>query len=75
MEATERGDNDKSERGAKLEVVIEKARNVCDRLQDKTIAAAKGADEIVREYPYQAVGIAFGVGLLIGVLVTGSRSD
>ena len=31
----------------------------------QTVAAAKATDKAVREHPYQAIGIAFGVGLLI----------
>ena len=30
---------------------------------------AKVADKTIREHPYESVGVAFGVGLLIGVLV------
>jgi len=44
-------------------------------LEEKTAAAAKAADKIVREHPYQAIGIAFGVGLLTGVPVMRSRRD
>ena len=69
MEATESGDNEKSEVRAKLEAAIEKARVACDRLQEQTLAAAKATDKAVREHPYQAVGVAFGLGVLIGVLV------
>ncbi len=60
---------------AKLEAAIEKAKALCQRLQDKTVAAAKATDTAVREHPYQAIGIAFGVGLLIGVLAARSRRD
>ncbi len=69
MEATETGDIEKSELRAKLEASIEKAKVACERLQEQTVAAAKATDKAVREHPYQAVGIAFGVGVLIGVLV------
>ncbi len=75
MEATERGDNERGELRAKLDAAVERAKAVCERLQDQTSAAASAADRTVREHPYQAVGIAFGVGLLIGVLVTRSRSE
>jgi len=36
---------------------------------DKTKAAARAADEYVNENPWQAVGIAAGVGLLLGVII------
>jgi ElaB/YqjD/DUF883 family membrane-anchored ribosome-binding protein len=60
---------------AKLETAVEKAKALYERLEEKTVAAAKAADQTVREHPYQAIGIAFGVGLLIGVLAARSRRD
>ena len=75
MEATELGDSEKGILRAKLEAATEKAKEVSIRLKEQTVAAAKAADEAVREHPYQAIGIAFGVGLLIGVLVARSRRE
>ena len=75
MEATEHGDSQKRELGARLEAATEKAKEVCKRLQEQTVAAAKATDEAIREHPYQAIGIAFGVGLLIGVLAARSRRE
>jgi ElaB/YqjD/DUF883 family membrane-anchored ribosome-binding protein len=75
MEATERADNEKRDLRAKLETATEKAKEVCQRLQDESVAAAKAADKAVREHPYQAIGVAFGVGVLIGVLVSRCRRD
>jgi ElaB/YqjD/DUF883 family membrane-anchored ribosome-binding protein len=60
---------------AKLEGAVDKAKVLYDRLQDKTVAAARAADQTVRDHPYQAVGIAFGIGLLIGVLAARTRRD
>ena len=75
MEATERGDTEKHELRARLEAATEKAKEVCKRLQEQTVAAAKATDKAVREHPYQAIGIAFGVGLLIGVLAGRCRRE
>jgi len=36
---------------------------------DKTKAAALAADDYVNENPWQAVGIAAGVGLLLGIII------
>ena len=58
-----------------MEAATEKAKEVSKRLQEQTVAAAKTTDKVVREHPYQAIGIAFGVGLLIGVLAARSRRD
>ncbi len=75
MEATNRIESEKSEIRAKLEKAIEKGTEVCERLEEKAAAAAKRADKAVREYPYQTIGIAFGVGLLLGVLAMRTRRD
>jgi len=75
MNAIATEDNEKTNIRAKLESAIEKAKDACERLEEKTVAAARTADKAVRTHPYQAMGIAFGVGLLIGVLATRSRRD
>jgi ElaB/YqjD/DUF883 family membrane-anchored ribosome-binding protein len=75
MDTTEPGDNETGDLQAKLSTAIEKAKEVCQRLQDQTTAAAKATDRAVREHPYQAIGLAFGVGLLVGVLVARCRRD
>ena len=75
MEATEHGVSKKRELRAKLESATEKAKEVSKRLQEQTVAAAKATDEAIREHPYQAIGIAFCVGVLIGVLVARSRRE
>jgi ElaB/YqjD/DUF883 family membrane-anchored ribosome-binding protein len=46
------------------------AKATCQRLEEKAIAGAKVADKTIREHPYESIGVAFGVGLLIGVLVS-----
>ena len=32
-------------------------------------ASARATDRAIREHPYESIGIAFGVGVLIGVLI------
>ena len=54
----------------RLTKALESAKRTCRRLEDKAIEGAKAADRTIRDHPYQSLGVAFGVGLLIGVLVT-----
>ena len=54
----------------RLTVALESAKRTCRRLEEKALEGAKAADRAIRDHPYQSVGVAFGVGLLIGVLVT-----
>jgi ElaB/YqjD/DUF883 family membrane-anchored ribosome-binding protein len=66
--AGEAGERVKEVRG-RLTTALESAKATCERLQDKTVQAAKATDNVIREHPYESIGIAFGVGLLVGVLV------
>ncbi len=75
MEATKETDTQKSELLAKLDGAVERAKRVCERMQEQTVAAAKATDRAVREHPYPALGVAFGLGILIGVLAVRARRD
>ena len=69
--------SDASDKGkqlrARLGDALERAKAATIRLQQQTAAAARAAakhtDAAIREHPYQSMGIAFGVGVLVGVLV------
>ena len=54
----------------RLSAALDAARETKDRLEERAVEGAKAANRLVREYPYQSVGIAFGVGLLIGVVLS-----
>ena len=54
----------------RLTDAIEAAQRTCRDLEEKAIEGAKETDKIIRDHPYQSIGIALGVGVLIGVLVT-----
>lgn len=54
---------------SKLTAALDSAKATCQRIEDKAIASAKVADKAIREHPYESIGVAFGIGLLIGVLV------
>src|SRR6266403_6334306 len=40
-----------------------------NNIQEKAATSAKATDRAIREHPYQTIGIAFGVGVLLGVLI------
>jgi len=65
----EMGDKAREAR-ARLTGALERAKESCERLQEKAVASAKATDKVIRDHPYQTIGIALGVGVLIGVLVT-----
>ena len=54
---------------SRLTAGLESAKATCHRLEEQTVAAAKATDRTIREHPYESIGIAFGVGLLVGLLV------
>jgi len=53
----------------RLSGALESAKDTCRRIEEKAIAGARAADHTIREHPYESIGIAVGVGFLIGVLV------
>ncbi len=67
------GAADLGERGAaareRLAAALETAKETRRRLEEQARAGAQAADRMVREHPYQSVGVAFGIGMLLGVLV------
>ena len=57
---------------ARLGGALASAQETCSELQEQALASAKAAatktDRAIRDNPYAFVGIAFGIGVLIGVL-------
>lgn len=54
----------------RLTDTLEAAKRTCLGLEEQAREGAKVADRTIRDHPYQSIGVAFGIGLLIGVLVT-----
>jgi len=67
------GASELSDRGQaareRLAAALEVARDTGRKLQERTVAGAKATDHYIRENPYQSIGIAFGIGMLFGVLI------
>ncbi|HNQ73696.1 MAG TPA: DUF883 family protein [Verrucomicrobiota bacterium] len=57
----------------RMTAALERAKITCAQLQEQTgataRAAARKADNLIREHPYESLGVAFGVGLLLGALL------
>ncbi|HEY1717880.1 MAG TPA: DUF883 family protein [Verrucomicrobiae bacterium] len=53
----------------RLGAAIEKGKETWSNVQEKAIAGAKATDRVIRDNPYKALGVAFGVGALVGYLL------
>ena len=49
--------------------LVDDLKAMIQRAEEKTVERAKAADRVIRGHPYQTIGLVFGLGLLIGVLV------
>jgi ElaB/YqjD/DUF883 family membrane-anchored ribosome-binding protein len=61
----------------RLGAALDSAKEIAGRVKQKAIEGAKATDQAVHEHPYQAIGIAFGVGAIVGYLIARrcSRND
>jgi ElaB/YqjD/DUF883 family membrane-anchored ribosome-binding protein len=61
----------------RLAAALESGKELYGRVREKTVEKAKAVDETIHEHPYQAMGIALGVGAVIGYLLARrcSRND
>jgi ElaB/YqjD/DUF883 family membrane-anchored ribosome-binding protein len=69
------------EAGNKLNSIKERLENAKESVADaytrarkNVVAGARYTDEAIREHPYQSLGIALGVGVLLGVII-GRKSN
>jgi len=54
--------------GLSTDKIVEQLKTIIQRTEEKAVEQAKAADRVIRDHPYQTVGLAFGLGLLIGLL-------
>ncbi len=54
----------------RLSVMLEGGRVACGDMRDKAAEQADAANVVVHAHPYQAIGIAFGIGVILGYLGT-----
>ena len=53
----------------KVAVAKERLKQIEGVVKEKAMEGAKETDRMIREHPYESLGVAFGLGLLIGILV------
>lgn len=53
----------------KLAAALEVAKDTSRRLEERATAGVAATREVIREHPYRALGVAFGVGMLLGFLM------
>jgi len=76
IEATAGNVSEKAkEARGRLYAALASARASCEALGAKAVEGAKVTDRAIREHPYESLGIVFGLGFLIGVLVTRRDHD
>ena len=56
-------------REASANKLVSELKTMIQRAEQIAAERAKAADRVVRDHPYQTIGVAFGLGLLIGFLV------
>jgi ElaB/YqjD/DUF883 family membrane-anchored ribosome-binding protein len=53
---------------ASTDKLLGELKLLLQRAEEAAVQRAKAADRVIRDHPYQTIGLAFGLGLLIGVL-------
>ena len=63
--------NDKTkEARLRLKTTLNSAKESCEALEERALNGVKIADRKIRTYPYESIGIALGVGLVVGLLIS-----
>ena len=77
QELLKAGAGDLSEKGkearVRLEEALQRARSTCENFENRASDAAHAAEGAIREHPFTSVGIAFGVGVVLGVILNNRR--
>jgi ElaB/YqjD/DUF883 family membrane-anchored ribosome-binding protein len=54
---------------AELENALERVKTRGQRIKQQALAGVRATDRVIRRYPYQSLGVVFGLGVLVGVLL------
>jgi ElaB/YqjD/DUF883 family membrane-anchored ribosome-binding protein len=71
LEATASATDEKiAQARERLQDALDSGKEAYSRLTDKCVQGAQAVDQTIRANPYQSLAIAFGVGALLGFLVS-----
>src|SRR5262245_33956889 len=75
LKATASDVSDKAkEARTRIAAALDRAKETYAHLQEegtnRAKAAARKADTVIRTHPYESIGVAFGIGLLFGALIS-----
>ena len=54
----------------RLSDALESGREAWENVQERATEGVKAADKVIRKNPYQVMGVAFGVGAVLGFLLS-----
>lgn len=67
------GASELSEKGSptreRLSSAMDSAKETGRKLQERAAAGAQVTDRVIREHPYETIGLALGIGFVLGVLI------
>jgi ElaB/YqjD/DUF883 family membrane-anchored ribosome-binding protein len=58
---------------AELASRLQRLKANCQRVKKRALTSALATDKLLRRYPYSALGLAFGVGILAATLINRRR--
>ena len=54
---------------AELENALERVKTRGERVKRQALAGARATDRVIRQYPYQSLGVIFALGFLLGLFL------
>ncbi len=63
------GTNLSQESKAALESALARMKARGERIKQQALSGARATDRVIRKYPYQSLGVVFGLGIVLGVLL------
>ncbi len=58
-----------------LKTSLERIKAQCEKVKQQAFAGARQADQLIRRHPYASLGIAFGAGMLVGLLIKSDSGE